>query len=408
MLVVAVMVGPGRYRPAIRRATRETTAPAELARELASAKGRGAGTDAERRAAKRLARELWAHGREARVETLWVRPQWAAPYAAVAVGGIAASVVSVDHARTALWIALASLVLLVLELAGAGVLRRLTRERATQLVVSPARAAGRRVTLLVTASTDAPRRGALTGVPGAVRVVAWSLLGVAVFCALRSQDVDDDWLGPAQLVPTIGLVVAFGALLDHAFAPPDPSPGAATGPAAALAVAAALDARPPRRLAVEVVLCGAGALGMAAHLQRLRRAGVSAEEVCVLHLGDCGSGPPRFWRREGLVVPLAAHPQLVALAQRLAAEETHLQAAPTASATTSPARVARARRWPAIRLGTRRQGGELDPAALQATVELAVGLVRRLDAELGAAEPEPARPASGPRRPKRLLARTRA
>ncbi len=344
-------------------------------------------------------------GRDARLETHWVRPRWALPPAIAAALGIAASVVSVDHPRTGLWLALAAIALLALDLAGTGPLRHLTRERATQDVVSPARVAGRRVTLLLTASVDAPRQGPLTAVPAPLRIVAWSLFAVCAACAARVSDVDAGWLGAAQLVPTVGLILGVGALLDHAFAAPDESVGAATGPAAALAVARALDARPPRRLAVEVVLCGAGALGMAAHVRRLRRAGVRPEEVCVLHLADCASGPPRFWRREGLLVPLGFHPTMVTAAARTAAEEQHLGATPTATATTSPARAARGRRWPAIRLGTRRRGGKADPEALDRTVELALGLVARLDAELAATAPAAPRPARRPRAAQRLLTR---
>ncbi|HYF25671.1 MAG TPA: hypothetical protein VD931_08045, partial [Baekduia sp.] len=378
--------------------------PHELARELAAIGGRAAGTDAERRAAKRLARELRAMGRDPRTETYWVRPNWAGPYALAAILGIAGSVISVDAPRTGLWLALAGLLGMLLEAAGVRVLGLFTRERATQDVVAPARAAGRRVTLLICAATDAARRGALTGIPAPVRLLAGSLVLVTAACAARVQDVDEGWLGVAQLVPTIGLILAVGALLDHVFSPPDPGAGAATGPAAALAVAAALDARPPRRLAVEVVLCGAGDAGMGAHLKRLRRAGVRPEEICVLHLADCARGAPRFWRREGPLVPFAYHPQLVALARDAAGAERHLGAAPAATATTSPAYAARSRRWPAIRLGTKAQGGEAEPEALDRTVELALALVRRLDAELAAAEPAPPRPPER-RRARRLLTR---
>lgn len=334
-----------------------------------------------------------------------MRPRWAVAPALAGALGIAASVLSVDHPETALSIAAGAFVLLVAELAGLRILSLLTRERATQNVVSPSRTAGRKVTLLVTASVDAPRRGPLTVVPWPVRLVAAGLPLVILACVARVQDVDDDWLGVAQLVPTTLLIVAVGALLDHAFAPFDERPGAATGPAAALALVRALDARPPRRLAVELVLCGAGADGMAAHVRRLRRAGVQPQEVCVLHLGDCGQGPPRFWRREGRVLPLAYHPQLLGLASKLAEEERALDAGAAASATDSPARAARARRWPAIRLGTKAQGGEAGPEAIAATVELALALVARLDADLSAAEPPPAR-TPRPARMRRLLTRS--
>jgi hypothetical protein len=386
----------------VRRRRPASTPPADLAAQLAALGQRPAGSEGERLAHRRLADELRALGRTVRTDTFWSRPNAAAVGALCATAGLAGSVVAVDHPQTGLWIALAALLGLLADAAGVGPLRLLTRERASQNVVSAARGA-KPVTLLVTAPVAAPRRGVLAGIPGALRMAVVGLFGVCAMCAVRAAEVEGGWIGAAQLVPTVLLIVAIAAFLDAASAPADEATGAASAPAAALAVVRELDARPLQRLAVEVVLSGAGARGVREHVRALRRAGVRATEVCVLDLGDCGAGPPRFWTREGELLALAYHPRLVALARRLAADERHLGARATATATMSGAWAARVRGWPAIRLGTRRQGGELDPDALARVVELAVGLVQRLDADLAGLDARPAPPPR--RRTERLLRR---
>src|SRR3954453_12642249 len=222
-------------------------------------------TDAAPPAARRPAAALRAAGRIVRTETIWVRPAWAPVLAVCAGGGVAASVVSVDHPAPALAIAGAALVLALAEQTPWPVLRRVTTfARATQNVVSPAPPPPRAVTLVVIARTDAPRGGIAhrLGLPlEAVTVVALAM--VASLVAVRLVlDAGGSAVGAVQLVPTAALIVAVGLLADAAVAPPAPSTeplGAAIG--AVLAASRALDAAPPQRVGVEVVLAGAGALG---------------------------------------------------------------------------------------------------------------------------------------------------
>ena len=148
------------------------------------------------------------------------------------------------------------------------------------------------------------------------------------------------------------------------------------------------------------MLAGAGgphALGMRRHVASRRKAGMRPEEVVVLHVHPCGAGSPVWWTREGLVLALRYHPRLVALAEQVARDEGHLRARPHQSRTTSGARAARAARWPAIAIGCVDEAGvapragessdvadAVDPRAMRGALELALALVHRLDADLGA------------------------
>ncbi|HEX8087021.1 MAG TPA: M28 family peptidase [Solirubrobacteraceae bacterium] len=390
--------------------------PAEITRELAAIAGRGPCTDAERRAARALARRLRAAGRRPRTETVWVRPQWAAIWLVHVVLGIAGSVVSVDSPRVGLAVAGAAALSALGELTGrVRVLALLWPRRATQNVVAAAPDDRAPVRLVVAAPYDAARVAtgtarALGRVDGAVRralggrwpaplgLLALALLAIAACAGARVAGVEDAWLGAVQLVPTVACLVATALLVDLALTPA--SPGAnANGSAAAVAMAlvAELDARPPRRLDVELVLTGAGdgpALGMRAYVAARRKA-FAAERVAVIALEPSGGGEPRFWTHDGPLLGTRLHPRLA----RLAAEA---RGRPHRGRGVTAALRARQAGWPAIAIGTLDDRGrapharertdtaeEIDEAALEAAVELALKLVRRLDADL--AQPRDAR-----------------
>jgi hypothetical protein len=360
---------------------------------------RPACSDGERRAAKVLTRELKALGRRPRTETLWVRPQWPAVWLVLALAGVAGSVVSAGTAPVGLGICAAAALVAVLELGGrVPALSLLWPRRATQNVVSrgPGEA---RVRLLVTAAYDAPRapsglgaplgrldrglRRATRGVwPSPLGLLTLALIALAGCAGARLGGIEDTWLGALQLVPTVVCIVAVALLAELALSPAAEADNlTASAPAAALAVTAALDRRPPRRLEVDLVLAGAGdaqALGMRRHV-RGHRGQIRAEEIAVLHLEPCGAGDPRAWRRDGPLLTLRLHPDLVA-----AAEEAGF--APFDGRGTTGALAARRARWPAVAVG-RLQAGRaadagVDEGALEDTVERCVALVRRLDARL--------------------------
>lgn len=341
--------------------------PAALASRLEAIDGRLAGSDAERRAAASCARELRAAGRRVRTQTLWFRPQRAVPRAVTALAGVAGSVVAVSHPVVGTALAGGALLACVLDAAGIRVLAPLLPRRATQNVLAPPPAArGERVVLLVVASLDAPRRAlsrrlerpdGMRPAPGPLGWLGLALAGVLVCAGLRIDGSGGTVLGVIQLIPTVGLLALAGLFTDVAMGPPlAPSP--AGGAAVAVALAQALDARPPAALAPEVLLAGAGeagAAGMAALVAERRRR-LTPEDVVVLEL-RAGDGPVRCVVREGELGGSRLHPRLAELALALPGVE------PAQRRGRGAARVARGAGWPAIALeGPPRA---LAPAALR-------------------------------------------
>lgn len=386
----------------------------ELATRVATMQRRTAGSDAERRAALLLAEALRATSRRRRrttqVDTIWVRPHHAPVHALCSALAVVGSALSVAHPAVGLGLVVAGLLLLAEDLAGpVRPLRRLTRERATQNVVSrEARQAP--VRLVVTAAIDAPSPGVLGRgrlaraqarlrrrlrgrLPGPYGLLLAALVALAGCTLARVLGGSGTALGAIQLAPTVLVLLGVAAALDRAGSTPAPAAANADASAVAVAVAlvGALDAAPPRHLAVDCVLAGAGgaqALGFRHWLREERRDGRRAEEIAVLQIAACGAGRPVFYARDGLVVPLRFHPRLRALAAA-----SGFRALESREGTA--ARAARGLRWPAIVVGCADDDGvvprtaeasdtaeRLDPQAMQATLDGALALVHALDAEL--------------------------
>jgi hypothetical protein len=105
---------------------------------------RGAGTDAERRAAQWLAGEARSARRDAVLETFWCRPNWALAYAWHTRLALVGSLILVFHAALGAGLVLVALASIVIDSAtGHSIGRRLTREHASQNVVSRPRQAAR-------------------------------------------------------------------------------------------------------------------------------------------------------------------------------------------------------------------------------------------------------------------------
>src|SRR3954447_8743726 len=220
----------------------------DLVDRLAAIEARGACTDAERRGALLLRDELRARGRPARVETVWVRPQWPAAWALHAALGVAGTLLSVGVPAAGLAILAATLVSYVLDVTGrAHVVRAVFPRRATQLVLSEPPPPRDKVRLVVTASTDAPRTGAIFAPryarlrPYAPALVTASLALLTGLAVARLAGAEGQAIGVAQLVPTVLLLLAAAALIDVALSPPSPGAGAdASATAAALDIVDAL------------------------------------------------------------------------------------------------------------------------------------------------------------------------
>jgi hypothetical protein len=358
--------------------------PSRTVRALAAFEGRGPGTDAERRAALWLRDQVRSRGRDARVDTVWVRPQWAAVYAGHAALAAAASALCVSAPTAGLALGLAVALSFVGDLTGAFfLLRRASPERATQNVVSSPAEAAKPVKLVVCASVDAPRSAALTRRPP-VRVLALAVCLVCACAGARLAGLDGRALGIVQLIPTVTVLVAAALLVDIALSDATAATNASSAAAVALALVAELDAYPPRNLDVELVIAGAGqgpALGMRAYV-RARRKRARREELAILAIEPSGASPTAWWTHDGLLLPLQLHPQLVSLAAAVARAEPGLRAVPLKRESCTAAFPARQARWPAIAVGARRWEDDASPAALDATLHFCLALVGRLDAWL--------------------------
>ena len=234
---------------------------------LSAFPARGAGTNAERRAAQWLSGELRSPRREALVETFWCRPNWALAHAWHAGLAAVGSLLTVASPKVGgALIILALLSVLLDALTGVSPGRRLTRQRASQNVTSPAPADAPPVRLIITANYDAGRMGLvhrgflrrpaarlrkLLG-PFAVGWIGCLVLGCAwvlVTAVLRDGGTKGSGVAVLQLIPTAALVLAFALLLDLGTAEFGPAAGDnGSGAALAVGLARALDANPPGRL----------------------------------------------------------------------------------------------------------------------------------------------------------------
>jgi hypothetical protein len=401
--------------------------PLETVDGLKQFSDRGAGSDAERRAARWLARHLGSSGDDTLIETFWSRPNWALGHAWHAALAIAGSLVSVASPVAGIaMLAVALVAVLTDELAGVSLGRRLTPERASQnVIVVPAGragASGERVRLIITANYDAARAGlayrppirraagrircALRGVtPGWLGWMVIAIVWLLAIAVLRLEGHKSHAIGVIQLPPTVGLVLGFALLLELATTGWSPSAGDnGTGVGVALALASALRAAPPRHLAVELVLTGAGdrdQLGLRRYLRARRRERRAANTV-VLGIGPCGGGHPHWWASDGPLIPLRYARTLRRLAERIAAEEPHLGVRPHPGRGTAPALPARQAGLPAVTIGCLDDVGlaprshqatdtvsQIDTRALEDALQFALLMVDAIDTTVGVAQGRP-------------------
>jgi len=388
--------------------------PTDLARELAAIPGRAPCSDAERRAASLVRERLAAAGRATVLETFWTRPNIAAAAAWAALLGIAGSMLSVPEPRAGLALLVATLACVVAELSGLRVrpLRLLTPRRATQNVVSPPRASSgpaSAFTLTVVTGCDAPprARGLARGLrtfaeglwPSGRAWLAAALLALVITAGLRALGEDGRGVEAAQMIPTLALLAALLGLTEAAFAPPVAGEDQAGAVAVAVALAAALDAAPPRRLGVEVLIAGAASseqAGVERWVRRIRRER-RAEETAVLAIAACGPGPPAWRRSDGPLLRLRAHPKLLELCARVAGEHPSLGARGLPGRAISGALPPRRAGLPSVcvECGPRAAGRDDRPppgaGGPVAMLDFCLALVSALDGELARASAAPGR-----------------
>ncbi len=385
---------------------------------LTAFEGRGAGSDAERRAANWLAARLADHPREAEIQTFWCRPNWALAHlwhVALAVAGSLIALASPIAGITLLGIALFSV--LADSLTGISLGRRLTPERASQNVILPATEPhGTR--LVLTVNYDAGRVGlayrlrpltarltrALHGVtPGWLGWLAIAIAWLIVVAALRDQGHPSPVLGAIQLVPTVGLVLGFALLLELATGSWSPAASDnASGVAVALQTAASLMAVAPEHLDVEVLLTGAGdaeQIGLRRYLRarraRRKRRHDRADTV-ILQIAACGGGTPRWWQSDGALLPARSARSMHRIAARVAADEAYLGAAPHRGRGNAAALPLRLAGLPTLTIGCLDTDGSppqshrqadlpatIDPRALERAASFALLLIDGVDAAVG-------------------------
>lgn len=397
-------------------------------RGLAGFAERGAGSDAERRAANWLAAHCSAAGREVEIETFWCRPNWALAHlwhVGLAVAGSLIALLSPIAGIALLALALVSVT--ADAISGISLGRRLTPERASQNVVALAAgetsAPGGRTRLILTANYEAGRIGlayrlrsatarltqAIHGLtPGWLGWLCIAILWLLAVAILREEGHRSHLIGAIQLLPTVGLLLVFALLIELGTASWSPAAGDnGTGVAAVLELAGALAAAPPHHLQVEVVLTGAGdaeQIGLRRYLrarrrprERFRPARRRTADTLVLGLAASSGGTPHWWQSDGAFLPLRYGAVLRRMAAQIAQDEAHLRAQPHRHRGNSAALPARAAGLPALTIGCLGADGlpprshrrtdiaeAIDPQAIDRTVQFALLLIDRIDAELGA------------------------
>jgi hypothetical protein len=371
--------------------------------------GRAPGSDAERRAAAHLKQRLEGIGRDAELESIEVWPGWPLTYAILAALAVLGSVLSVSVPALGAALALLAALLTFLD---AGVLlptlRRLLGRRASQNIVSWGDR-DRPGLLVLMAHYDAGRGGIALSQKAEARRAAfgnlvrrpigpleplfWAELAVLVCCVLRLAGLSGLLLTVLQFIPTVLLIVAVALLLDIALAPTKGGENDnATGAALALRLAERFGRGKLDHFDLHVVLTGgqkAVAAGSRAFLKRHKRE-LARERTVILNLDAVGSGTVRYTSREGPLVAIKSHPQLVQVCQAIAdddEDENAFGARAITNRSASDGYAARSAGLPAITIGCRGRldyGPErVDAEALERAEGFCAELIRRLDAELG-------------------------
>ncbi|MGH2824167.1 MAG: M28 family peptidase, partial [Thermoleophilaceae bacterium] len=306
---------------------------------LVDAGRRAPGSDAERRAAAHLKQRLDQLGREAELESTEVWPNWPLAYAILAALAVVGGVLSVSVPALGAALALLAALLTVLD---AGVLlptlRRLLGRRASQNVVSRGDRDKPGLLLLV-AHYDAGRGGIalsqkaeerraalgkLVRRPiGALEPVFWAEFAVLACCLLRLASLSGLLLTVLQFIPTVLLILAVALLLDIALSPTKGGENDnATGAALALRLAERFGGG-LEHFDVHVLLTGgqkAVAAGSRAFVKRHKQE-LGRERTVILNLDAVGSGTVRYTSREGPLVAIRSHPQLVELCDAIVEDD---------------------------------------------------------------------------------------
>jgi len=377
---------------------------------LTDAGRRAPGSDAERRAAAHLERRLKELGREAEVESIELWPNWPLAYAVLAALSIVGSVLSVSVPVLGAGLALVAALLTFLD---AGVLlptlRRAFGRRASQNVVSWGDRDKPGLLLLI-AHIDAGRGGLALSQKAEERRAAvgklirrpigpleplfWTQVAVLVLCLVRLGGLSGMLITVLQFVPTVLLIVAVALLLDIALSGTQGGENDnASGAALALRLAERFGGGQLEHFDVHVLFTGgqqAVAAGSRAFLKR-HKGELGGERTVILNLDAVGSGTVRYTRREGPMLAIKTHPQLVQLCDAIAEDDEDdnaFGARPIVNRVRSDGYAARSAGLPAITISCRGRldyvPARVDEEALERAEGFCAELIRRLDADVGA------------------------
>jgi len=374
-------------------------------------RGRGPGTDAERRSANHLRARLEAIGRDAHMEPIIVRPEWTQVLILHALLGVAASLGSVFAPTAATILAFAVLSSALAYLTGFSTLgAALSPRRASQNVVSVERS-GKPGTLFLLAHYDSSRNGGLLAralrpieaLAGRLRIGPGGFFVLALFvifacCGLRSLEFAGPALAAAQFVPTAMMLLGAAALADGRTS--DFVPGANDN-ASGVALALVLTQRFGGRLEhfdLAVLFTGAHeglALGARGWARRHRR-GFDKRSTIFLNLDAVGHGEPAFAIREGVMFPSSTNSTLIGICESLGDENSDSPPRRITRAVPSDAAALRERGFPALTLTAVDEGGRnphrhlpsdlaeaIDGRTLERSERLAAALIERIDTEIG-------------------------
>ena len=390
----------------------------EVIRELCSCKGRGPGTDAERRAANLLADRVRALGRRAEVEPFFTHPEYAIVHLIHAGIGVAGSIVATIQPAVGFSLVFLAAVSTYLDLnTRLYLVRSLLFRRVSQNVVSPGSRPEAPARLILMAHYDAARTGYIFSkasnrtrkLPertrlglGPLRLFFW--LGLAPLLPIlgaRMAGLDATWLNALQAIPTIVLIVAAFLLIDIVLS--DIVPGAydnASGVAAVLSATEKLTADPPPNLDVWVVLAGSEESfceGSRAFV-RGRRKEFDRETTFFVNVDSVSFGQVAYEISQGPVISLPHDPHLIELCEALASSgAAEGGARPIRHPLLDDALPARVRRLRAITLRTTDENGNLAPwyhthddtpervdsDALTQATDFLIALARLIDRDAG-------------------------
>jgi acetylornithine deacetylase/succinyl-diaminopimelate desuccinylase-like protein len=396
----------------------------EIVRELCSFEGRLTGTDAERRAANRLAERLRGLGRRVDIEPTYVHPQSVLVQALHCLVAFAGSLAAISSPAVGFALVLLAATSMYLDLNYRLYLfRALFFRRGSQNVVSPGQDPDAPARLVICAHMDAPRSGALYAprrarrtariqerfpVPlGPYRVLFWSMALLLPLLGARMAGVDSNALSVVQLFPTLVLLVGIFLLVEAEIS--EVVPGGndnASGVAATVSLAAELTSDPPRNLDVWVVLDGGEECqqeGMRSFVRKHRKE-FDRSRTFFLAIDSVGRGDVRFETSAGWLVSYGMDRRLIelcaAIADADAEDEGVYGAGPLAIGSAGDSMPPRLARMRAIGITCRDANGavpnrhlptdtpdRIDPDALDRAHSFTLELVRQLDADVGRAAP---------------------